>query len=315
MSLLSQLKAVTTIVADTGDLDSIRQLQPLDATTNPSLILQASKQSQYDHLLNRAIAQTDGSVTAIMDQLIVQFGCEILKIIKGRVSSEVDARLSFDTQASVEKARHLIKLYKAEGIERERVLIKLAATWEGINAAEILEKEGIHCNLTLLFSTAQALACAHAKVTLISPFVGRILDWHKQNEPADYSGDNDPGVQSVSRIYRLYKQQNIQTEIMGASFRNTGEILSLAGCDLLTISPKLLTELENTNSQLTVRLSPEIAKNNPEQHCPIDTEQAFRWHLNQDQMATEKLSEGIRNFYLDQEKLADLIRERQTQQA
>ena len=315
MSLLSQLKAVTTIVADTGDLDSIQQLQPLDATTNPSLILQASKQSQYDHLLNRAIAQTDGSVTAIMDQLIVQFGCEILKIIKGRVSSEVDARLSFDTQASVEKARHLIKLYKAEGIERERVLIKLAATWEGIKAAEILEKEGIHCNLTLLFSTAQALACAHAKVTLISPFVGRILDWYKQNEPADYSGDNDPGVQSVSRIYRLYKQQNIQTEIMGASFRNTGEILSLAGCDLLTISPKLLTELENTNSQLTVRLSPEIAKNNPEQHCPIDNEQTFRWHLNQDQMATEKLSEGIRNFYLDQEKLADLIRERQTQQA
>ena len=239
MNLLEQLKKVTTVVADSGDVESIKALQPVDATTNPSLILQAAKLPQYKHLISDAISKAGNDVDAICDQLIVNFGCEILKVIPGRISSEVDARLSFDTKASIAKGRKLISLYEQAGISKDRVLIKLASTWEGIKAAEQLEKEGIKCNLTLLFSMAQAIACAQANVTLISPFVGRILDWYKARDNKEYTPSEDPGVQSVTGIYQYYKKYDYKTVVMGASFRNIEEIIELAGCDLLTISPPL----------------------------------------------------------------------------
>lgn len=312
MNLLEQLKKVTVVVADSGDVDSIKSLNPQDATTNPSLILQAAKLPQYKHLIDDAIAKAGDNIEDICDQLIVNFGCEILKIIPGRISSEVDARLSFDTQASIAKGKKLIALYEAAGISKNRILIKLASTWQGIKAAEQLEKEGISCNLTLLFSKAQAVACAEANVTLISPFVGRILDWYKASTGKTYVGAEDPGVISVTAIYNYYKQYSYNTVVMGASFRNTGEIIELAGCDLLTISPALLTELQNTEGTLETKLSTEgIELKSREEIVPL-TEATFAWEHNEDAMATEKLSEGIRKFAIDQgllEKLvADLIK-------
>ncbi|MEM7020173.1 MAG: transaldolase [Pseudomonadota bacterium] len=311
MNLLEQLKTVTTVVADTGDFESIQSLQPVDATTNPSLILQAAQKSQYRALIDSAVANEgkDGDIGAVIDQLMVNFGCEILKIIPGRVSTEVDARLSFDTLASIEKARHIIALYEKAGINRERVLIKLASTWEGIRAAETLEQEGIHCNMTLMFCLAQAVACAQAKVTLVSPFVGRILDWFKQAEGREFHGADDPGVQSVTNIYNYYKQNSITTQVMGASFRNSTEITELAGCDLLTISPALLSELSETEGTLATRLSASNAAATSPVICDVPDEKTFRWLLNEDAMATEKLAEGIRNFYKDQGKLETLIKE------
>lgn len=287
-------------------------MNPQDATTNPSLILQAAKLPQYKHLIDDAIAKAGDNIEDICDQLIVNFGCEILKIIPGRISSEVDARLSFDTQASIAKGKKLIALYEAAGISKNRILIKLASTWQGIKAAEQLEKEGISCNLTLLFSKAQAVACAEANVTLISPFVGRILDWYKASTGKTYVGAEDPGVISVTAIYNYYKQYSYNTVVMGASFRNTGEIIELAGCDLLTISPALLTELQNTEGTLETKLSTEgIELKSREEIVPL-TEATFAWEHNEDAMATEKLSEGIRKFAIDQgllEKLvADLIK-------
>lgn len=317
MNLLEQLKKVTTVVADSGDVDSIKAVNPTDATTNPSLILQAAKLEQYQHLIKDAIEKAGTcadqisnnsiAVDNICDQLIVNFGCEILKHIPGRISSEVDARLSFDTQASIEKGRKLINLYQAAGVDKKRVLIKLASTWQGIKAAEQLEKEGIACNLTLLFSKAQAVACAEANVTLISPFVGRILDWFKKNEGRDFVGAEDPGVQSVTAIYNYYKQYGYNTVVMGASFRNTGEIIELAGCDLLTISPALLNELQNTEGSLDTKLSTHsIEIKSRESIVPL-TESTFSWQHNEDAMATEKLAEGIRNFAKDQAILNSLI--------
>ncbi|WP_028865821.1 transaldolase [Psychromonas aquimarina] len=311
MNLLNQLKEKTTVVADSGDIDSIRALNPVDATTNPSLILQAAKLPQYQHLLTDAIAKStlQGKVDIddICDQLIVNFGCEILKHIPGRISSEVDARLSFDTQASIEKGRKLIALYEQAGISKERVLIKIASTWQGIKAAEQLEKEGIACNLTLLFSMAQAVACAEANVTLISPFVSRILDWYTKNEGRFYAASEDPGVRSVSDIYNYYKQYGYKTVIMGASFRNIGEVIELAGCDLLTISPALLTELQNTKGRLVTKLSAhKLEKKSQDTIQPL-SEAQFLWLHNQDAMATEKLAEGIRNFALDQNRLEEVL--------
>jgi len=309
MNLLEQLKQVTTVVADSGDVDSIKSLNPTDATTNPSLILQAAKLPQYQRLIEDAMNKAGNGVEDICDQLIVNFGCEILKHVPGRVSSEVDARLSFDTQASIEKGRKLIALYQAAGIDKKRVLIKLASTWQGIKAAEQLEQEGIACNLTLLFSKAQAIACAEANVTLISPFVGRILDWFKKNEEREFVGAEDPGVKSVTRIYNYYKQYGYNTVVMGASFRNTGEIIELAGCDLLTISPALLNELKNTEGSLTTKLSVNNV-NTTSREMPVPlTESTFAWQHNEDAMATEKLAEGIRNFAKDQAILDSLVAE------
>lgn len=307
MNLLEQLKKVTTVVADSGDVDSIKALNPVDATTNPSLILQAAKLPQYQPLIKDAIAKAGTDIDDICDQLIVNFGCEILKHVPGRISSEVDARLSFDTQGSIEKGRKLIALYEQAGIPKERVLIKLASTWQGIKAAEQLEKEGIACNLTLLFSMAQAVACAEAKVTLISPFVGRILDWYKAKENKDFVGADDPGVQSVTRIYQYYKEYAYSTVVMGASFRNTSEIIGLAGCDLLTISPKLLEELKATEGELVTKLSPNMVKEKSQSEVTPLTEQTFLWQHNQDAMAVEKLSEGIRNFAKDQSILEEMV--------
>ncbi|MEW6998403.1 transaldolase [Colwelliaceae bacterium BS250] len=307
MNLLEQLKNVTVVVADSGNVDAIKSLNPTDATTNPSLILQAAKLPQYQHLITDAIQKAGNKVDDICDQLIVNFGCEILKHVPGRVSSEVDARLSFDTQASILKGRELIALYKAAGIEKKRVLIKLASTWQGIKAAEQLEKEGIACNLTLLFSKAQAVACAEANVTLISPFVGRILDWYKKAEGKDFVGADDPGVQSVTAIYNYYKQYGYNTVVMGASFRNIGEIIELAGCDLLTISPALLNELQATQGTLTTKLSTkDVAVKSKNDIVPL-TEASFAWKHNEDAMASEKLSEGIRNFAKDQAILDQLV--------
>ncbi|MFT6919449.1 MAG: transaldolase [Cognaticolwellia sp.] len=307
MNLLDQLKKVTIVVADSGDVDSIKELNPIDATTNPSLILQAAKLPQYQHLIDDAIAKTQGQVDDVCDQLIVNFGCEILKIIPGRISSEVDARLSYDTQASIEKGRKLIALYQAAGINKDRILIKLAATWQGIKAAEQLEKEGTSCNLTLLFSMAQAIACAEAKVTLISPFVGRILDWYKQNENKDFIGADDPGVQSVTRIYHYYKSYGYSTVIMGASFRNTREIIELAGCDLLTISPTLLTQLQETEGELVVKLNADDIDVKPRTEIePLDEERFTCQHEN-DPMAKEKLVSGITQFSADQKSLETLV--------
>jgi len=307
MNLLEQLKKVTTVVADSGDVDSIKALNPTDATTNPSLILQAAKLEQYQYLIEEAIDKAGDNIDDICDQLIVNFGCEILKHVPGRISSEVDARLSFDTQASIEKGRKLISLYHTAGIDKSRVLIKLASTWQGIKAAEQLEKEGIACNLTLLFSKAQAIACAEANVTLISPFVGRILDWYKAKEGKDFVGADDPGVQSVTGIYHYYKQYGYNTVVMGASFRNIGEIIELAGCDLLTIAPKLLNELQASQGTLTTKLAVDNATlKNQDDLIPL-TESTFAWQHNEDAMASEKLSEGIRNFAKDQAILDQLV--------
>ncbi|TKB43828.1 transaldolase [Thalassotalea mangrovi] len=307
MNLLEQLKKVTVVVADSGDVDSIKQLNPTDATTNPSLILQAAKLPQYQHLVNDAIDKAGNDIDAICDQLIVNFGCEILKHIPGRISSEVDARLSFDTQASIDKGRKLIELYQQAGVSKDRVLIKLASTWQGIKAAEQLEKEGIACNLTLLFSMPQAIACAEANVTLISPFVGRILDWYRNAEGQDFIGADDPGVQSVTAIYDYYKANNYNTVVMGASFRNISEIIELAGCDLLTISPALLNELQATEGSLVTKLSADRPTTAPAVKGEKLSQQQFDWLLNESAMATEKLSEGIRNFAKDQRTLESLV--------
>ncbi|WP_441002462.1 transaldolase [Pseudocolwellia agarivorans] len=318
MNLLEQLKQVTKVVADSGDVDSIKALNPVDATTNPSLILQAAKLPQYKHLIDDAISKSSvngkADIDDVCDQLIVNFGCEILKHVPGRISSEVDAKLSFDTEASIEKGRKLIALYEKAGISKDRVLIKLASTWQGIKAAEQLEKEGIACNLTLLFSMAQAVACAEANVTLISPFVGRILDWYKAKEAItkegkDFTGANDPGVQSVTKIYQYYKTYDYKTVVMGASFRNTSEIIELAGCDLLTISPALLTELQNTEGTLETKLDASVVQiKSREELIPL-TQSTFTWQHNEDAMATEKLSEGIRNFAKDQNTLEAMVNE------
>lgn len=309
---LTQLRALTTVVADTGDIEAIRKYQPQDATTNPSLILKAAQLPDYQPLLTQAVAwaksQSQDSIQQLRDagdHLAVSIGCEILKLIPGRISTEVDARLSFDTHASIERARRLVSLYQAAGVGRERILIKLAATWEGIKAAEELEKEGINCNLTLLFSFAQARACAEAGAYLISPFVGRILDWYKQNtEQTEYTAEQDPGVQSVTAIYNYYKAHGYNTVVMGASFRNTGEIIELAGCDRLTIGPNLLEELSQAQGEVVAKLQDKgVTQQRP---APL-TEAQFRWEQNQDAMATEKLAEGIRNFAIDQDKLEKML--------
>jgi transaldolase len=311
---LEQLKAMTDVVADTGDIEAIQRFKPMDATTNPSLLLKAAQLLQYQALIAQAKdwANLQGGDAAqqlsnCSDKIAVAIGSEILKIIPGRISTEVDSRLSFNTDATVRKAHRLIELYSQAGVEPNRVLIKIAATWEGIRAAEILEREGINCNLTLLFGFSQAAACADAGVFLISPFVGRILDWHKaKSGQTDYAPHEDPGVISVSKIYSFYKQHNYSTVVMGASFRNTGEIEHLAGCDRLTISPQLLNELEQDTGQLLRKLSPDTSIGNVEK--PDNGEDSFRWAMNEDAMATEKLAEGIRNFTIDQIKLEKLLR-------
>ena len=308
---LEQLRKLTTVVADTGDIEEIRKYQPEDATTNPSLILKAAQIKDYTPLIDQAIeyakSQSDDKEQQVLDaceMLSVNIGKEILTSIPGRISTEVDARLSYDTQASVQKAHQLIKMYNDAGIENDRILIKLASTWEGIRAAEILEKEGINCNLTLLFSFAQARACAEAGAFLISPFVGRIMDWHKAKEGRDFEASEDPGVLSVSKIYNYYKEHGYNTVVMGASFRNIGEILEIAGCDRLTIAPPLLQELENAQGEVVQKLIPVTdVKTRPE---PI-THAQFLWQHNQDPMAVDKLAEGIRNFASDQEKLEAMI--------
>ncbi|MCH7226777.1 transaldolase [Haloferula sp. A504] len=310
-SQLDQLKQFTAVVADTGDFESMKEYEPQDATTNPSLILQAVGQEEYRHLVDQAVSElrdspAEGRVEAIIDRILILFGIEILKIVPGRVSTEVDARLSFDTEGTIAKARQLIGAYEQEGISRDRILIKIASTWEGIRAAEILEKEGIHCNLTLLFSFPQAVACAEAGVKLISPFVGRILDWYKASTGKEYHGEDDPGVQSVREIYTYYKKFDYPTEVMGASFRNTGQITSLAGCDLLTISPKLLEELQNSTEPLDRALSPDAAREADVEKTSFD-EKSFRLALNEDAMATEKTAEGIRKFSADIVKLEKLV--------
>lgn len=312
-SQLDQLKSFTTVVADTGDFESMKAYQPQDATTNPSLILQAAELDDYKHLVEKAVSELKDSgktgaelTEAIIDRILILFGLEILKIVPGRVSTEVDARLSFDTEGTIAKARQLIAAYEAEGISKDRILIKIASTWEGIKAAEILEKEGIHCNLTLLFSFAQAVACAEAGVQLISPFVGRILDWYKASTGKDYQGADDPGVQSVRAIYTYYKKFGYKTEVMGASFRNTGEIIALAGCDLLTISPKLLKELQESTDSIERVLSPEASAEAELEKVSFD-EKSFRFAMNEDAMATEKTAQGIRSFSADIVKLEKLV--------
>lgn len=314
MSQLEALRKHTTVVADTGDFRQLAQYKPQDATTNPSLILKAVQKPEYAPLLEETIQRFKAKpIDEQMDRLIVRFGCEILSIIPGRVSTEVDARLSFDTMASFSRAERIIELYQAEGVPVDRVLIKVAATWEGIRAAEMLEKRGIHTNLTLLFSFVQAVACGDAKVQLISPFVGRIHDWYKKEAGAKWdeganAGSHDPGVQSVQRIYNYYKHFGIGTEIMGASFRNKGQLLALAGCDLLTISPDLLGELAASNAPVPRALDPEAAKKMDLVRVNFD-EPHFRFALNEDVMATTKLSEGIRTFVADAIKLQTLMQE------
>lgn len=305
-SKLDQLKQFTTVVADTGDLDAIARLKPVDATTNPSLLLKAAALPRYADLLDQAVAGSAGDLGLACDRFGVAVGQEILKVIPGRISTEVDARLSFDTEATLRRAERLVELYDKAGIGRERVLIKIASTWEGIRAAERLERSGIQTNLTLLFNFAQAVACAEAGVFLISPFVGRIYDWYKKAEGRDYAGAEDPGVQSVSRIYRYYKAHGYETVVMGASFRNLGQIEALAGCDRLTISPDLLQKLAEDDGQLVRQLSAEGAA---EPRQTLD-QPAFRWQFNEDAMATEKLAEGIRLFARDQEKLEALLKAR-----
>jgi transaldolase len=296
MTHLESLRKHSLVVADTGDIEAVARWKPQDATTNPSLLLTSAEDPRFRHLVDRDV-----------DQVFVNFGREILKYIPGRVSTEVDARLSFDTEKSIEKARRFIQLYERAGVDRERVLIKLASTWEGIRAAEKLEREGIHCNMTLLFSFAQAVACADAGVTLISPFVGRIYDWHRQARKVDdIPVEDDPGVASVTRIYTYYKKHGYRTQVMGASFRKTGQILALAGCDLLTIAPDLLDKLSKADGDVPRRLSPEAAKRADVQKIAMD-EKAFRWMHNEDAMATDKLAEGIRRFDADARKLEKLL--------
>jgi transaldolase len=310
---LQDLKKFTIVVADTGDFESMRKSAPQDATTNPSLILKAVLQPEYRRLLDKAIADNKGSSLSgsalykkVIDDTLILFGSEILKIVPGRVSTEVDARLSFNTEGTLEKARYVIGLYEKAGINRERILIKIASTWEGIRAAEILQKEKINCNLTLLFSMPQAVACAEAGIRLISPFVGRIYDYYKATTGKEYSGMEDPGVQSVHQIYNYFKKFGYATQVMGASFRNTGEIVALAGCDLLTISPDLLEKLEGSHEPLPRVLSPEAAMGMEIERVPVD-EKSFRWLLNEDAMATDKLAEGIRKFAADIVKLEGII--------
>lgn len=321
-SALAALKSLTKVVADSGDFKAIAQFKPCDATTNPSLLLAAVGQPQYEDLVKNAVLKVktacsdkenlDQAVDTICDELITQFGCQILEVVPGVVSIEVDASLSFDTEGSVQRARHIVGLFKDRGVSKDRLLIKLAATWEGCRAARTLEAEGIHCNLTLMFSMCQAIAAAEAGATLISPFVGRILDWFKKNTGEEYTAENDPGVVSVKQIFNYYKKHGYKTIVMGASFRNVGEILALAGCDNLTISPKLLTELEklpseNVTQQLNANAPQDVAGY---EHKVDLTEKEFRWQLNEDQMATEKLAEGIRGFNRDWIKLKKLIREK-----
>ncbi|WP_372869737.1 transaldolase [Shewanella sp.] len=309
---LEQLKSFTTIVADTGDIEAIKRSQPEDATTNPSLILKAAQIPEYAGLIDNAIAwaksQSNDQATQIedaADKLAVNIGLEILKLVPGRISTEVDARLSFDKTGSIAKAHKLIRLYQDAGIDKSRILIKLASTWEGICAAKELEAEGINCNLTLLFSFAQARACAEAGVFLISPFVGRILDWYKKSTGKDYSASEDPGVVSVTEIYDYYKRHGYKTVVMGASFRNTGEIIELAGCDRLTIGPSLLEEMAASNTPVVRKLTPATETVAP---GPVMNEAEFRWEMNQDAMAVEKLAEGIRNFAIDQGKLEEMLK-------
>jgi transaldolase len=316
MSKLEQLKKYTTIVTDTGEFAEIKKYHPTDATTNPSLILAAASLPEYQPLVKDAVAfgkkhgkTKEEQITLVLDKIFVNFGLEILKIIPGRVSTEVDARLSYDVEGSVHKAKTLIALYEGAGISRERVLIKLASTWEGARAAEILEKQGIHCNMTLMFNLAQAIACADAHATLVSPFVGRILDWYKKHEGKDsYPAAEDPGVKSVTEIYHYYKKHGYKAQVMGASFRNIDEILELAGCDLLTIAPKLLDELQLAQGNVPRKLDVESSKkmNIPKIHMD---EKTFRWMLSEDAMATDKLAEGIRNFAKDIVKLEKKITE------
>jgi transaldolase len=307
MNQLEQLKQYTTVVADTGDFHAMQTFQPQDATTNPSLILKAVQKPEYRPLLEQTVQAHRGASTGtIIDHLLIAFGLKILAIIPGRVSTETDARLSFDTEGTIAKARQLIALYETAGISRERVLIKIASTWEGICAAKVLQQEDIRCNMTLLFSLPQAIACAEAGAQLISPFVGRIYDWHKKATGTEYSGVDDPGVQSVKGIYTYYKKFGYSTEVMGASFRNTSQILELAGCDLLTISPELLQSLSDTEGHVERKLSSEQAAHADIQKIILD-EKAFRLALNEDAMATEKLAEGIRLFCADSVKLEALV--------
>ena len=313
LSQLDQLKQFTKVVADTGDFEAMKEFKPQDATTNPSLILAAATKPQYEHLVNEVVAKRKGSgltgskqIEDIIDHVLVAFGLEILKIVPGRVSTETDARLSFDTAGSIAKGRQLIELYKAAGIPKERILIKIASTWEGTRAAEVLEKEGIHCNLTLLFSLPQAVACAEAGAQLISPFVGRIYDWFKAAEKRDFTGAEDPGVQSVTTVFNYYNKFGHKTEVMGASFRNVSQIVELAGCDLLTISPDLLAKLAASTEPVTKKLDAAAAKNSDIEKLSMD-EKAFRFLLNEDAMATEKTAEGIRKFSADIVKLEKVI--------
>jgi transaldolase len=321
MNLLESLKRCTTVVADTGDIEAIAAHRPRDATTNPSLLLQAAQKPQYRDLVDQALdaaltvpGERAARTEAFMDHLFVACGCEILKVVPGRVSTEVDAGLSFDTAGTLAKARRLIELYRHSGVERERVLIKIASTWEGIRAAEQLEREGIHCNLTLLFSFAQAVACAEAGVTLISPFVGRICDWYKKERGGqDIPADQDPGVASVTRIYDYFKKFDYKTQVMGASFRKVDQVAGLAGCDLLTISPDLLERMEKTEGTVPRRLSVDAAKASDVRKIHLD-EKTFRWLHNEDAMATDKLAEGIRKFYADARKLEQFAEARVVRQ-
>lgn len=312
VNTLESLKKMTTVVADTGDFETLAAYAPQDATTNPSLILKALQKEEYAGVMDDAVtsagsaASGEAQIDIVIDHLLVGFGLKILEIVPGRVSTEVDARLSFDADATVAKARELIALYEAAGISRERVLIKIASTWEGIRAAEVLEKEGIRCNMTLLFSLAQAVACAEAGAQLISPFVGRILDWFKANTDEEYVRENDPGVASVKEIYTYYKKFGHKTEVMGASFRNIGEILELAGCDLLTISPGLLEELKGMNEAVERKLDAEASKAARIQALDV-SEKSFRWLMNEDAMATEKLAQGIRVFGQDMLKVREIV--------
>src|SRR6266478_4384383 len=313
LSQLEQLKKFTKVVADTADFESIKEFKPQDATTNPSLVYAATQKQQYAHLLDEVLADRKKSgssgaaqIEDIIDHLLVQFGCDILEIVPGRVSTETDARLSFDVEGSINKARQLVKLYEARKIPRERVLIKIASTWEGINAAEQLQKEGIKCNLTLMFSLVQAVRCAEAKVQLISPFVGRIYDWYKKENKRDYTGAEDPGVLSVFEVYAYYKKFGYATEVMGASFRNVGQILELAGCDLLTISPELMKELSESIEPVERKLDLEKAKQAKVERLKLD-EKTFRYRLNDNAMATEKTAEGIRKFAADVVKLEKFV--------
>lgn len=313
LSVLEQLKEITTVVADTGDFATIRQYEPQDATTNPSLILKAIQKEEYKELFLNTIKEYKDSskseheqIEFIIDNLLIAFGVEILKLVPGRVSTEVDAALSFDTAKTISKAKQLIEMYESQGISKDRILIKIASTWEGIKAAEQLQKEGINCNLTLLFSLCQAVACAEGGIQLISPFVGRIMDWFKASTGKSYEAAEDPGVVSVHAIYSYYKKFGYETEVMGASFRNVGEIIELAGCDLLTISPDLLGELQSLKQPLVRKLDPSTAKESDLEKIE-NTEIAFRWNLNQDAMATEKLSQGIRVFGQDMDKVRSMV--------